>query len=86
MFSTCGSLAELNAMRQRLIKDGVSVKDVNSAYNKAKKTIMDAVPTFRKIPTFTGETITPRTFVALPIISMGGKLNEIHITEEGARL
>lgn len=86
MFEQCNSLGELNKERQSLIRSGHSVAEVNSAYNKVRKSLMEAVPTFRKIPTYTAVVSEPPVYVALPIIAGQGLPNEIVLTAAGVLL
>ena len=86
MFETCGSLEELNKERQRLMRAGAAPMEVNAAYNKAKRRLLEEAPSFRKIPTYTGEAGSIGVFMALPILKGQGKPNEIVITPEGVLL
>ena len=78
MFETCGSLEELNKERQRLMRSG--------AYNRAKRCLLEEVPTYRKIPTYTGTAGSVGVFTPFPMLSGTGRPNEIIITPEGVLL
>lgn len=87
MFEHCNTLAELNGERQRLVRVGESVAKVNAAYNRAKKELLDAVPSYRHIPTYIYCDKTEAShYVALPFLKQKGKPNEIIITMEGVIL
>lgn len=86
MFEVCSSLAELNRERQRLVQEGVPPLEVNAAYNRMRKRLMEETPSFRKIPTYTGQAATVGVFLPLPILEGRGKPNEIIVTAEGVLL
>lgn len=86
MFETCGSLEELNKERQWRIRSGACAMEVNAAYNRAKKQLLEDTPSYRKIPSYTGETGNVGVFMPLPMLSGKGKPNEIIITPEGVLL
>lgn len=86
MFETCGSLAELNRERQHLMRSGANAMEVNAAYNRAKKRLLEETPSYRKIPTYTGEADSVGVFMPFPMLSGKGRPNEIIITPEGVLL
>lgn len=86
MFETCGSLEELNKERQRLMHDGCNPMDVNAAYNRAKRCLLEEVPSYRKIPTYTGTVGSVGVFTPFPMLYGTGRPNEIIITPEGVLL
>lgn len=86
MFETCGSLEELNKERQLRIRSGVNAMEVNAAYNRAKKLLLEDTPSYRKIPSYAGEAGNVGVFMPLPMLSGRGKPNEIIITPEGVLL
>lgn len=86
MFETCGSLEELNKERQRRMHSGTDAMEVNAAYNRAKKRLLEDTPSYRKIPCYTGEIGSVGVFMPLPMLSGKGKPNEIIITPEGVLL
>lgn len=55
MFEGITNLQELNLKRKELIASGVSVTEVNSEYNKAKQSIIQAAPSYKKPPIFYGD-------------------------------
>lgn len=69
MFSDCASLKELNAKRIALIKESPSaVADINSAYNKAKASLLSARVSYRKPPAFRATVIGEApVFCAYPV-------------------
>lgn len=86
MFETCGSLEELNRERQRLIREGSQPLDVNAAYNRAKRQLLEEMPSYRKIPSYTGEAGSIGVFAPFPFVSGKGRPDEIVITPEGVLL
>lgn len=86
MFETCGSLEELNKERQRLMRSGGNPMEVNAAYNRAKRCLLEEVPTYRKIPTYAGIAGSVGVFTPFPMLSGTGHPNEIIITPEGVLL
>lgn len=86
MFDICSSLAELNRERQRLVREGVPPQEVNAAYNRARRRLMEETPAYRKIPIYTGTAGNVGTFLPFPILSGKGKPNEIIVTPEGVLL
>ncbi len=86
VFETCGSLEELNKERQRLMRSGGNPMEVNAAYNRAKRCLLEEVPTYRKIPTYTGTAGSVGVFTPFPMLSGTGRPNEIIITPEGVLL
>ena len=44
MFETCSTLSDLNEERQRLARSGVPLMEVNAAYNKAKRRLLEDTP------------------------------------------
>jgi len=65
---------------------GTPPMEINSAYNKAKRELMDATPSFRTIPTFGATPREPQYFVPFPILNQRGNPNEIIVLEEGVIL
>lgn len=86
MFETCGSLEELSRERRRLMRSGGNPTEVNAAYNHTKKCLLEEVPTYRKIPTYTGAAGSVGVSTPFPILSGTGRPNEIIITPEGVLL
>lgn len=86
MFETCGSLEELNKERQLRMRSGENAMEVNAAYNRAKKQLLEDTPSYRKIPSYTGEVGSVGVFMPLPMLSGKGNPNEIIITPEGVLL
>lgn len=50
MFETCSTLSDLNEERQRLARSGVPLMEVNAAYNKAKRRLLEDTPSYGKYP------------------------------------
>ena len=86
MFSGCNTLSDINMRRQELIRGGKDPKEVNAAYNKAKKQLLDVRPTFRKIPTYTCKIPEPRLFTPIPFTKQPCGVAEIIVTKEGVTL
>lgn len=86
MFENCKDLAELNQQRQHLMRSGVPPIEVNSAYNKAKRELLQKAQQYRRIPTFSDSGGKAELHYALPILSVDGRRNEIVITERGVIL
>lgn len=88
MFEECSTLAELSKTRQSLVRSGADLMEVNAAYNKAKKRLMEETPSFRKVPTYSKQEDGDKApvFFAFPILRGQGKPNEIILTSEGVLL
>ena len=86
MFENCKDLAELNQQRQHLMRSRVPPIEVNSAYNKAKRELLQKAQQYRRIPTFSDSGCKAELHYALPILSVDGRRNEIVITERGVIL
>lgn len=86
MFEHCSTLGALNQERQALIRSGADTMEVNSAYNRAKKLLVEQAPVFRTIPTYSGEGEECRGFVSFPFLKGKGAPNEIVITPGGVLL
>lgn len=52
MFESVFTLRDLNQERQRLVREGTPVPSVNSAYNAAKRRILENTSSYRTIPFF----------------------------------
>lgn len=70
MFEDVKRLSDLNAERKRLVMAGHPVTEVNAAYNKARRALMETTPKVRRPPTFTGEAAPRTTYTPCPL-SMG---------------
>lgn len=86
MFETCSTLSDLNEERQRLARSGVPLMEVNAAYNKAKRRLLEDTPSYRKIPTYMGAANSVNMFTPFPFLKGQGAPNEIVITPEGVLL
>lgn len=86
MFETCGSLLELNKERQQLIRSGAQPMEINAAYNRAKKQLLEETPSYRKIPHYTGEAASVGVYAPFPILKGQGNPNEIIVTPDGVLL
>lgn len=86
MFETCSTLSDLNEERQRLTRSGAPLMEVNAAYNKAKRRLLEDTPSYRKIPTYTGVADCVGMFTPFPFLKGRGAPNEIVITPEGVLL
>lgn len=86
MFDSCRTLEELNRERQVCMRSGAQPLEVNSAYNKAKRRLLEDTPTYRKIPSYTGVAESIEAFTPFPILSGKGRPNEIIVTPEGVLL
>ena len=86
MFESCSSLSVLNVERLRLARSGVPLMEVNAAYTKAKRRLLEDTPSYRKIPTYTGIANSVSMFTPFPFLKGQGAPNEIVITPEGVLL
>lgn len=84
MFENISSLSDLNKERQRLVKEGNSIPQVNSAYNQAKRKLMEDTPKYRKIARHQ-EPSEPKAILYNILSLQCGQVaaNEIYYTERG---
>ena len=85
MFSNCTSLADLNKRRAELTKSGTPVKEINAAYNIARKALMatqQAVTSFNAIPTISAPNVETKLYAVVSILGKSAP-NEIVFGDGG---
>lgn len=86
MFEGCTTLTQLSNRRRELIQGGTPVQEVNAAYNRAKRALVNAKPEFRRPPTFSGEPTTQKSYMPYKLFNTDVPKNVLRITDEGIYL
>ncbi len=77
MFDGCSTLEQLNSRRRELVTSGTPVAAVNAEYNKARRSLMEAKSSYRKVITYTSAPHQPKGFFAYPIREGGVEKKEL---------
>lgn len=84
MFESITSLSDLNRERKRLVREGMPIPQVNSAYNQAKRKLREEVNKFRKIASYRENYEDEISFYNILGVQKGAPaVNEIHLTSGG---
>ena len=82
MFTGCVTLEQINLKRKELIAAGQDIAQVNAAYNRAKKSIIESRPTFRRPPKFTATPAQPKEYAPFNLKRGEVPKNTIRITAD----